>query len=413
MDARGYTTFVFYSVEDHNKIAMEVSKKLQDCISDLEEKLSESKSQSINPTPSINVPRSQPKESDPQMMVSQISSLVPLDKEIEEIQGKGMRGASRRLRIMFKHKPNVLLLQETVCSKLDAQKYLKKCLPGYSFLAKSSTSNSGGLVFGWNSALLIRTKQNILKEKSLSMAWAKLNFQQEDRSLMEMEDKIKILHGIFLDEVSMRKFLKELDTLDKEKEILLAWYGDKSSIYFYHVPQATHAMILKFLPFSVGHIKECFRYLGFMMKANDSQRRLVLIKSVLKAISVYWLSLAYIPKSMLKYFKAIFLHYLWSGSEELSSTPLVIWDIITRPKSEGGWDLKDLPISSRSLVAKGIWHLISKKSLWKKVLILSVKETPWRMPRINGLKHGNKVGLDHSSATCDVGLMENAECSYF
>eukprot|EP01018_Ginkgo_biloba_P017048 Gb_30849 [translate_table: standard] len=45
----------------------------------------------------------------------------------------------------------------------------------------------------------------------------------------------------------------------------------KSSIYFYRVPQATRVMILKFLPFWVGHIEECFRYLGFMMKANDYQ----------------------------------------------------------------------------------------------------------------------------------------------
>jgi hypothetical protein len=42
-------------------------------------------------------------------------------------------------------------------------------------------------------------------------------------------------------------------------------------------------------------------------------RRLTLVKSVLKAISVYWMYLAFIPEGMLEKMRRISFTFLWFG----------------------------------------------------------------------------------------------------
>ena len=54
--------------------------------------------------------------------------------------------------------------------------------------------------------------------------------------------------------------------------------------------------------------------------------RLVLIKLVMEAIPVYWISLAWIPKSILNKAKKICFKFLWTGRSENAVTPWIKWD---------------------------------------------------------------------------------------
>ena len=67
--------------------------------------------------------------------------------------------------------------------------------------------------------------------------------------------------------------------------------------------------------------------------------------------------------------RRICLHFLWSGSKEASVSPWVSWENIARPKSLGGWDLKNIFLFAKALAAKGGWHLIHSKHLWTRVMI--------------------------------------------
>ena len=95
---------------------------------------------------------------------------------------------------------------------------------------------------------------------------------------------------------------------------------------------------------------------------------MVLVKAVLEANPVYWMSLLWIPKGILEKARPICLHFLWSGKKEAAVTPWVKLDKIARPKSLGGWGLKNIFLFVETLAAKGGWCLIHADNLWTRVI---------------------------------------------
>jgi len=147
-------------------------------------------------------------------------------------------------------------------------------------------------------------------------------------------------------------------------------------------------------PFPSQPLEVPFKYLGFWLKpavyrkadwnwliAKIESRtshwsfrwlsragRLILIKSVLSAIPVYWAALTWIPKGVMEKIRRICCRFLWAGSKESSGLPWVAWDKVARPKEWGGWGLKRSPDFNISLAAKSGWRLISTDNLWTKVV---------------------------------------------
>jgi len=150
-----------------------------------------------------------------------------------------------------------------------------------------------------------------------------------------------------------------------------------------------------FFPFETKSIDEGLKYLGFHLKPTNYKKedwiwlleklekklkvwsfkwlsragRLVLVKSVLEAIPVYWMSLSWIPKGTLEAYRRLCFRFLWSGRKDTHVTPWVKWERIARPKEEGGWGLKNIFFFSKALAAKVGWRLVSSTSLWQKVVI--------------------------------------------
>ena len=148
-------------------------------------------------------------------------------------------------------------------------------------------------------------------------------------------------------------------------------------------------------PFNVESLDKGLKYLGFILKPNKylkedwmwllgkiekrimvwSHRwlsragRLTLIKSVLEAIPVYWMSLAWIPRGILEKIRRLCFAYLWKGNSEGRKLPWVSWRRIAIPKALGGWGLKDIFLFSKALAGKVAWRLISSTSLWTRVII--------------------------------------------
>ena len=96
--------------------------------------------------------------------------------------------------------------------------------------------------------------------------------------------------------------------------------------------------------------------------------RLVLVKAVLEAIPVYWMSLTWIPKGILESIRRICFRFLWSGKKEEQVTPWVNWKRIVVPKGLGGWGLKNIFLFTKDLAAKGGWRLVKTTSLWTRVI---------------------------------------------
>lgn len=96
--------------------------------------------------------------------------------------------------------------------------------------------------------------------------------------------------------------------------------------------------------------------------------RLILIKSVLEATPVYWMSLAWIPRGILHRIQQICCKFLWNGKKEGKTFAWVKWTKISTPKKWGGWGLKLLPAFAQALASKQGWLLLKQNSVWANVI---------------------------------------------
>lgn len=154
--------------------------------------------------------------------------------------------------------------------------------------------------------------------------------------------------------------------------------GDKSTISFSNCTRQETQLALQNFPYQILALKDGLKYLVFRIKAdgykiadwtwliakvekglnNWSHRlhsrvgRLVLIKAVLEATPVFWMSLAWIPQGILHRIQWVCCHFLWKGHKGGKPYAWVKWSRITTPKKWGGWGLKHLPTFAQWLATK-------------------------------------------------------------
>ncbi|MCH83014.1 LINE-1 reverse transcriptase like [Trifolium medium] len=97
--------------------------------------------------------------------------------------------------------------------------------------------------------------------------------------------------------------------------------------------------------------------------------RLVLLKSVLSALPIYYLSFFKMPPGIISLIESLFKKFLWGGSEESRKIHWLKWDRVCKPKESGGLGLRDLKLFNLALLGKWGWRLKSEtNSLWHSVL---------------------------------------------
>jgi hypothetical protein len=67
---------------------------------------------------------------------------------------------------------------------------------------------------------------------------------------------------------------------------------------------------------------------------------LVLLKSIVESIPVYWNSIVTIPKGILDKIRRLSFRYLWAGHNSHGGFNLAMLSSIVVPKNLGGWGLK-------------------------------------------------------------------------
>ena len=82
------------------------------------------------------------------------------------------------------------------------------------------------------------------------------------------------------------------------------------------------------------------RFLGWSFRWLSRVGRLDLIKSVLKSLPIFSMSLSWIPKGILEQIHKVFFAYLWRGSVDHQVMAWVRWERIAIPKALRGWGLK-------------------------------------------------------------------------
>ena len=79
---------------------------------------------------------------------------------------------------------------------------------------------------------------------------------------------------------------------------------------------------------------------------------MILIKAVLSSLPVYYLSLFKMPKRVAKEINRLQRRFLWSGSSEKRFSALVKWEVVQRPKKQGGLGVGDPLIRNAALLFK-------------------------------------------------------------
>lgn len=93
--------------------------------------------------------------------------------------------------------------------------------------------------------------------------------------------------------------------------------------------------------------------------------RLELIISTLAAYNIFWSSSLPIPCSVTEEADRICKQFLWGDQEDKKRMHTVSWDMVCRPKNEGGLGIRKASDWVAAGVAKNLWNVISKKdSLW-------------------------------------------------
>ena len=96
--------------------------------------------------------------------------------------------------------------------------------------------------------------------------------------------------------------------------------------------------------------------------------RLTLINSVLSNLSVYMFCFFEIPKKVLKKLNFYRSRFFWEGDGHKRKYRLSKWDILCRPKEQGGLGIMDLNVQNKCLLSKWLFKLINEDGIWQQIL---------------------------------------------
>ncbi|KAJ4794364.1 RNA-directed DNA polymerase (reverse transcriptase)-related family protein [Rhynchospora pubera] len=96
--------------------------------------------------------------------------------------------------------------------------------------------------------------------------------------------------------------------------------------------------------------------------------RLVLIKSVLASLPVYFMSFEVIPKGIIKQMNSLLAKFFWGKVGQDRYMTFISWKKICTPIDRGGLAVKDLQCFGEALFQKLLWFLMSDdKRLWVQI----------------------------------------------
>ncbi|GMI95158.1 hypothetical protein HRI_003185100 [Hibiscus trionum] len=97
--------------------------------------------------------------------------------------------------------------------------------------------------------------------------------------------------------------------------------------------------------------------------------RLVLIKSVLASLPIYYMSIFQIPSEVVKKMNNIMENFLWGASVSQRKIHWVKWSDVCLPFDKGGLNIRNLTIQNRAQLGKWFWNFAnSRNSEWRKIL---------------------------------------------
>ncbi|KAJ6420916.1 hypothetical protein OIU84_028322 [Salix udensis] len=104
-------------------------------------------------------------------------------------------------------------------------------------------------------------------------------------------------------------------------------------------------------------------------KLLNKAGRITLAKSVLTSMPIYLMQNMWLPNATSMQIDKIVRQFIWGNQETGGSWNLINWNMVTRPRINGGLGVRETRFWNISLLGKLIWHLLnSPGKLWVQML---------------------------------------------
>jgi len=80
------------------------------------------------------------------------------------------------------------------------------------------------------------------------------------------------------------------------------------------------------------------------------------------------MSIESVSRSIINNIRKVIFHYLWNGCNDSCQFHLYRWDMLSRPKRNGGWGFLNLYHFNLALNVVTLWRLLNQQSIWHQVI---------------------------------------------
>ena len=127
---------------------------------------------------------------------------------------------------------------------------------------------------------------------------------------------------------------------------------------------------------------------GWRARLLSRGGRLILLKAVLAALPIYYMSIFTMPVGVRRRLEKIMRSFLWRGPQpdEARGTALVAWSTVCRPINQGGLGIRHLQHTNMALLTKWVCRMMQPSGDLVTVVLRdeygsSLDWEMWRTPR--------------------------------
>lgn len=80
------------------------------------------------------------------------------------------------------------------------------------------------------------------------------------------------------------------------------------------------------------------------------------------------MSLSKVPKTVINRIRQSFFNFLWAGKKESAVFHLAKREVLSQPKTCGGWGFKNLHWFGTTLAIKNTWRVITGTCIWSSLI---------------------------------------------